>query len=129
MNHLEEADRIDKAIKDAQIRLKSIETNLEQIDKEINILAPRKIELETNLEFHKKSGTIPIAHEYKKSKAELSKVKGRLIFITSERKKTYDACKQVGEVIDKLKRDQTELLRKSEDNVLRVVFGGKSGKR
>jgi hypothetical protein len=50
-----ELDKLTKAIADADIRLKSIQTNIENIDKEISVLSPRKIELEQNLDFHKRS--------------------------------------------------------------------------
>jgi len=129
MSKIEELDKLDKAIKDADIRLKSIQAAIEGIDKEISVLAPRKSELEKNLEFHKKSGTVPLAHEYKKSKAEFTKIKVRLNLITSDRLKAIDACKQVEEIIDKFKRDHMELLRTSEDNVLRVLFGARRGKK
>ena len=100
MNKLDEIDKLDKALKDADIRLKSIQAAIEGIDKEVSVLAPRKSELEKNLEFHKKSGTVPLAHEYKKSKAEFTKIKTRLNSITSDRLKAIDACKQVEEIID-----------------------------
>ena len=129
MSKLDEIDRLDKALKDADIRLKSIQAAIEGIDKEISVLSPRKSELEKNLEFHKKSGTIPLAHEYKKSKAEFIKISARLSLIASDRLKAIDACKQVEEIIDKFKRDHMELLRTSGDNVLRVLFGARRGKR
>lgn len=129
MSKIEELDKLDRAIKDADMRLKSIQTNIEQIDKEIAVLSPRKTELEQNIEFHKKANTVPIAHEYKKSKAELSKTKARLILITSDRKKAAQAVKDIEEIIEKFKRDHAELMRTSENNVLRVMFGAKRGKR
>lgn len=86
VSKIDQLDQLDKAIKDSHIKYKSIETNIEQIDKEIAVLAPRKTELEQNIEFHKSAGTVPIAHEYKKAKAELSKVIARLIFITADQK-------------------------------------------
>lgn len=129
MSKIEELDKLDRAIKDAEIRLKSIESNIEQIDKEIAVLSPRKTELEQNIEFHKKANTVPIAHEYKKSKSELSKTKARLILITSDRKKAAQAVKDIQEIIEKFKRDYAELLKTSENNVLKVMFGAKRGKR
>ena len=129
MNRLEEADKLDRAIKDAEISLKSIQVNIEQIDKEISVLSPRKNELEQNIEFHKKSGTIPIAHEYKKAKTELSKTTARLLIITSDRRKAAQACKDIGLVIEKFKKDHQKLLDVGGNNVLRVLFGGERGKK
>ena len=128
MGKLEELDAIERALKDSEIKLKSIQGAIENIDKEIAVLAPKKLELEQNLEFHKKSETIPIAHEYKKAKAELIKVRTRLNIITSDKNKAVDACNQVQEIMDKFRRDQAELLKTNENNVLRPTFGGKHGK-
>ena len=127
MSKIDQLDKLDRAIKDAEIRLKSIRTAIEQLDHEINVLNPRKNELEQNIQFHKKAETIPLAHEYKKAKAELSKTKARLILITSDRKKASQACDDIEEIIEKFKRDHTELLKTSENNVLKPVFGGKRG--
>jgi chromosome segregation ATPase len=129
MSKVEELDKLDKAIKDADLRLKSIQNNIEQIDKEIAVLSPRKNDLEHNIEFHKKKDTVPLAQEYKKSKAELSKIKARLILINSDRKRASDACEQIKEIIEKFRRDQFELMKTNDNNVLRVIFGGNRGKR
>ena len=125
---MDELDKIKKAIDDAQIRFKSIESAIEQIDKEIAILAPRKLELETNIEFHKKENTIPIVNEHRKTKAELSKTTARLILIMSDRRKAAQVCSDVQNIIEKMKKDHAELLRNSENNVLRGRFGAKRGK-
>ena len=129
MSKIEELDKLDKAIKDAEIRLKSIQNGVEQIDKEIAVLDPRRNELEQNLEFHKQSGTVPIATEYRKVKAELTKTIARLILIKHDQKKAVQACRDIEDIIDKFKRDHMELLKTSENNVLRVLFGGSRGKR
>ena len=129
MGLMDELDRLDKAIKNSDISLKAILINIEKIDNEIAILAPRKLELQQNIEFHKKSGTIPIAHEFKNARTELSKTTARLILLTSDRKKSYQACKDIEEIMEKFKRDHIKLLKTSENNVLRVLFGVKRGKK
>lgn len=129
MNKMEELDKLDRAIKDADIRLKSIQANIEKIDKEISVLSPRKLELEQNIEFHKKAGTIPIAHEYKSAKAELSKTTARLILITADRKKSKEACEQIENIIEKFKKDHEDLSLIGQNNVLRILFGAKRGKK
>jgi chromosome segregation ATPase len=125
----DELDKLDKAIKNAEISLKSIKTTIEQLGKEIAILAPRKNELEQNLEFHKKAEIVPIAHEYKKAKSELSKTKNRLAMITSDQKKAMEACKDIEEIIAKFRSDYIKLIKTSENNILTPNFGGSRGKR
>jgi predicted nucleic acid-binding Zn-ribbon protein len=128
VNKIAELDKLTKAIADAEIHLKSIQMNIEGVDKEIAVLSPRKTELEQNLSFHKQANTVPIAHEYKKAKTELAQVKTRLNAITSDRTKAIQACTDIELIIDKFKRNHYELLKTSENNILRVIFGGKRGK-
>lgn len=127
MSKIQELEHLERSIKDSENSLKSIICNIELLDKEISVLTPRKAELERNIEFHKKSGTVPIAQEYKKTKAELSKTTARLILINSDRKKADEAAKDVVFIIEKLKKDHANLLKTSENNVLRPSFGGKCG--
>lgn len=129
MSKIEQLDKLDREIKNAEISLKSIRLNVEQIDKEISVLSPRKNELEQNIEFHKKADTVPIAHEYKKVKAELAKIKARLILISSDQKRAIQACKDIEQVIDRFKREHLELIKTSENNVLKPIFGGKRGQK
>ena len=125
----EELDKLQRAIRDSEISLKSVESNIEQLDREINALTPRKAELQRNLDFHKRSETIPIAHEYKKTKSELSKVKARLSMITLDRNRASQAVKDIAVIIEKFKKNYEDLLKTSENNVLRVLFGASRGKK
>lgn len=129
MNKIQELDKLDRAIKDAEIRLKSIRTSIDQIDKEIAILQPHINELEQNIGFLKKKETIPIAQEYRKAKTELTKTKVRLSAITSDRLKADDACCQIEEIIQKFKKDHARLIITSDDNILEGKFGVRRGKR
>lgn len=128
MNKNEQLDKIDRTIKDLEIRLSGIRTSLGQIENELSVLSPKKTELEQNLRFQKKEGTIPIAHEYKKIKIEFSRVSARLILITTEQKKATNVLAQIETHITKLKNDQIKLIKSFENNVLQVTFGGNRGK-
>ena len=127
MSKIEQLDKLSKAIADADIRLKSIQMNIEKIQAEVSVLSPKKTELKQNIEFHKKEGTIPLAHEFKKARAELSKTTARLILLMSDLKKSQEACQQIAEIIEKFKNDHEALLKTSENNVLRPKFGANRG--
>ena len=127
MSKIEQLDKLSKAIADADIRLKSIQMNIEKIQAEVSVLSPKKNELKQNIDFHKKEGTIPLAHEFKKARAELSKTTARLILLTSDLKKSQEACQQIAEIIEKFKNDHAALLKTSENNVLRPKFGANHG--
>ena len=124
-----ELDKLTRALKDADISLFSVKARIEQLDKEIAILAPRKNELEQNIEFLKKQDTIPLAQEFKKSKAELAKTSSRLNIIRSERVKVFQASLDIEAAIAKFKRDHANLIIGSENNILKIDFGGNRGKR
>jgi chromosome segregation ATPase len=127
VSKIEQLDKLSKAIADADIRLKSIQMNIEKIQAEVSVLSPKKTELKQNIEFHKKEGTIPLAHEFKKARAELSKTTARLILLMSDLKKSQEACQQIAEIIEKFKNDHEALLKTSENNVLRPKFGANRG--
>jgi chromosome segregation ATPase len=129
MSKLIQLDQLDRAIKDAEFRLKSVQDNIEKIYKEINTLEPRKTELENNLKFHKQSNTIPLAHEYRKAKIELNQVKSRLNLINLDQKRAIQACIDIEAIIEKFKRDRDQLLKTSDNNILRPRFGSTRGKK
>ena len=128
MSRNEELDKIDRTIKDLEIRLSAIKNSVGQIEKELSVLNPKKLELEQNIRFQKKMGTVPIAHEYKKAKAELSRNTARLILIASEQAKATAVVKQIEQMIDKLRKDYYNLVVDSQNNVIQVKFGGDRGK-
>lgn len=125
----DELEQLDKAIKNAEISQKSIQANIDKLSKEINTLTQLKDELEENLKFHKRDGIVPLAHEYGKTKKELTKVTNRLNLITSDYKKSVRAIKDVQEIVVKFKRDHIKLLNSSENNVVYGLFGVKRGKK
>ncbi len=129
MTLIQELDLLNRAIKDNDIRLYSIKAGIDQLDKEIAVLTPRKKELEQNLEFLKKQETIPLAQEFKKTKAELSKTVSRLNTITADRAKAHQAALTAEQIIAKFKRDHANLVISSENNILKGNFGGRRGKK
>lgn len=129
MTKTEELDQLNKAIKDAETSQKSIQTNIDQITKEISQLTQQKTELEENLEFHKRAGIIPIAHEYGKTKKELTKVVNRLGILAEDHKKTIHGLNSIQEILVKLKRDYVKVLNSNENNVVHGLFGANRGKK
>lgn len=127
MGFIEEKDKLERALGDAEISLKSILLNIEKIDSEIATLVQRKNELIQNIEFHKKEETIPLVQEHRKAKEELSRVTARLILLSGDRNKSHSAIKTTEIIIEKFKKDHMELLKSSENNILRPNFGARRG--
>lgn len=127
MGNLQEIDKLDRAMKDAEIRLKSIRHNLEKIDHEITVLEPLQKELEENIEFLKRTGTIPMAQEFRKTKQELAKTKARLGLLLVDRPKVSNACDEVESIIHKFRKDIQDLILSDDKKVLKFQRGNKNG--
>lgn len=129
MTKTQEINKIDGLIKDALVSLNNIRTLIDQIDKEVALLSPNRIILEQNIEFLKKQETIPLAHEYRKIKQELSNTKKRLEFIITDRDNKNKACSDIENIIEQYKKKRAILIISGANNILRVNFGGRNGKR
>lgn len=123
MSNLIELDKIDRLIKDSEIRLKSIELSVQKIDHEISVLIPLQNQLEQNLQYLKSSNAVPIAQEYKRAKQELTKTKTRIAMISSDRSKAQDAVREVIRAIAEMKRQYMKLINLSTNNVIQGKFG------
>lgn len=127
MSKIEQLDKLEKTLKDAEIHLKSIESTMEKIDKELVALGARKNELENNIAFHKKQSTIPLVNEHRKSKTELSKITTRFNLVTADKLAAIRALAGTKEVIEKFKKAYSEIY--NQNNVVPGIFGAKNEKK
>lgn len=125
MGKTEELAKLDRAIKDCEIRLKNFEVNINVIKKEINILESAETQLEENISYLKKNKKIALAVEYKKAKEDLKKTKVRILQLKSDvaiNQRVYDdlevALKKNKEAYDKLSKQ-------NDNNVVQGKFGRK----
>lgn len=121
----DELIKLDRLIKDSTIRVETFKTQIETIQKEINILASLEKELETNITYLKKNKTIALATEYKKSKEDLKKTKTRLLHLKSDKAMHEKAIIGVEDILDKNKKLYEKLSKESENNVISGKFGKK----
>lgn len=77
--------KLDRAIKDAEIRIRTFQTSIGALDKEIESLTQLESTLEENIKNLKAQRIIAIAQEYKKAKEELKKVKSRIVLLSNDR--------------------------------------------
>ena len=127
MSNLQELDKLDRAIKDAEFRLKSIEANIVKVEHEINVLIPFQQQLELNIDFLKKSEVIPIALEFKKARQELTRTKARIGALNSDLSRSSQACSEIVKIIEKFRKDFKKLSEVSSNNILKGKFGGRNG--
>jgi len=124
VGRLEDLAKLDRAVKDAEIRLHTVHSSIVGLDKELDTLSNLEDTLEENLKCLKNSSTIPIASEYKKAKEDLKKTRLRATALQNDRAHYHKAKAEVEASVAKIK-EEIEKLKKGDDNVLHANFGRK----
>lgn len=127
MNRKEELEYADRAIKDAEQRLRSVKNSLDAVEKEFDTLTNLKKELEANVKFLKKKNIIALAAEFKKAKEDLAKTKSRLSLISKDRDNIRKIFHDMELAIYNAKQAYNERLQEIDNNVIRGNFGRKNG--
>jgi chromosome segregation ATPase len=117
-------EKIDRNIKDSEIRLKTFEVNIGTLKKEIDFLVQLEEQLESNISFLKKIKIVTLAEEYKKAKEDLKKTKIRITQLKSDRMINEKAHRELGLLLEKNKELYDKLAQQNENNVLQGKFGG-----
>lgn len=120
-----ELEKLDRSIKDGEIRLRTAKTNIEALDKEIDSLSSLEIQLEENVKCLKKNNVVAIATEFKKAKEDLAKTKARLIALKNDRELFKKSAKDIETFTNKAKEDIEKLQKTGDNNVLRGKFSRK----
>lgn len=120
-----ELEKLDRAVRDGEIRLQTVNVNINSLTKEIDQLENLENQLEENLKCLKKKSIIAIATEFKKAKEDLKKTKTRLISLKNDRENFKKAANDVEAVMKKAKEDMENLKKNGDSNVLHGTFGRK----
>ena len=120
-----ELEKLDRAIRDGEIRLHTVNVNIGSLTKEIDTLDQLEIQLEENLKCLKKKNIIAIATEFKKAKEDLAKTRARLISLKNDRANFTKAAEDVQAVMKKAKEDIDKMKKNGDSNVLHATFGKK----
>ena len=123
MSKAEDILKLEREVKNGEIRFLTVKANIEMLDKEVGSLTTLQGQLEENLACLKKKNIIAIATEFKKVKEELVKIKARSIIVRNDRETFRKAAKQAEEAIAKAK----EALEKAQSNS--NVLHGRFNKR
>jgi chromosome segregation ATPase len=126
MNKKVELEIADRAIKDAEIRLRTIKLHLEALEKEIDALSALEAQLEENFKYLKKNKVIALASEFKRTKEELRKVKSFLVMRRNDGDAHRKACKAAVDYLGFCKEKYDQLIKRGENNVVQGTFGRKS---
>jgi hypothetical protein len=125
VNILMELEKADRLVKDADVKLRTINTALEGVNREIQQLVAVEVQLEENLQFLKKKNIIALAQEYKKGKEDLMKTKNRLSMLRIDHSNISRAQVDCEAYLQKAKQSYAKLL-KGDNNVVRGKFGRKT---
>lgn len=125
MSRQTDLEKIDRNIKDTEVRLKTFKVNIETIQKELDFLAKLESQLEENITYLKKVKIITLATEFRKAKEDLKKTKTRLVQLKSDRTINEKAHKELGYMLEKNKEAYDRLAQQNENNVLQGKFGRK----
>ena len=115
--------KLDRAIKDAEITIRTFKINAETIQKEIYFLLDSEKQLEENIKYLKNVKIIALAAEYRKAKENLKKTKTRLLQLKADKSNIDRVCKDMDIFLQKNKEAYDKLGKQNENNVLHGKFG------
>ena len=118
-------EKLDRVLKDGEVRLHTIKMNVEVIEREIAKLLDLESNLVDNIECLKLKRIVAIASEFKRAKEDLKKTRARLIELKNDREKCKKQNMEALRMID-MARGQIEKL-SGDNNVVRGNFGKKHG--
>ena len=125
MGRQADLEKLDRTIKDGEIRLRTVRINIDILNREIAQLDELELTLLQNIQCLKEQKVIAIATEYKKAKEDLAKTKTKRISISNDRENFKKAVNEV-ELVMKKAKEEIEAINKEGDNVLYAEFGRKA---
>ncbi len=118
-------ERLDRAIKDGMIRICTVKSNIDLLDKDIETLIQLESTLVENLKCLKEKNIIAMASEFRKAKEDLGKTRIRLTVQQNEREDYRKALANVTQVVEESKEAIEKIKKSGENNVLHGNFGKK----
>lgn len=122
-----ELEKLDRMIKDANIRSGTVRMNIEVLDREIGTLDRAEIAFEENIQFLKKEKIVTMADKFKEAREELKRIRIRLITLKNERADYTKALDNVNQVIQQSLEAIEKIKRNGDNNVLLGKFGKADG--
>ena len=123
MSRAVDIQKLDRNIKDCEIRLKTFSTNIDTLQKELDFLLNLEQQLENNISFLKKIKIVTLAEEYKKAKEDLKRTKTKLTQLKSDKMINEKAHKELEHLLQKNREAYDKLVREDQNNVISGKFG------
>lgn len=127
MGRTDELSKIDRSIKDADIRIKTVQMNLDALGKEIAKVMELERILRENVKYLKTQKIIAIAQEFKKAKEDLKKTQSRLMILKNDQERFKKSLKDAENFIKQARKDYEKIQEMGENNVLNFKSRKKNG--
>ena len=127
MGKTEDIAKLDRTVKDTEIRITTVLANVDALVKEINTLYNKEQELEENVKCLKKNRIIAIAQEFKKSKEELERIRARIIMLNNDKEHFLKSSENMRTFIQDTQKQLEKLQNSSDNNVLQFNRGNRNG--
>jgi len=125
VSHTEDLKKLDRVIRDSEIRIRTLQTQIGVIEKELlNVVALQQV-LEENVKCLKTNKIIAVANEYKKVKEELKRVKHRIETLNYDKTHFSGVLKEVESLLKKASADFEKMKNTGNENVLPLKPGKK----
>ncbi len=127
MGKQEELVKLDRIVKDLEIRAKTFTSGIDTLQKEISFLLNIEKQLEENLAYLKNEKIVALAKHYKNAKENLKRTRERIYLLNKDKDNSEKAYLDVNKLLTKNKETYDKLSKQSENNVLQGKFGKKRG--
>jgi chromosome segregation ATPase len=122
-------DAAERAFKDAQDRAESLQTNLNRIDRDIDLLIHVKKGLDENLSILKRRQIITVAIEYRKVKEDINKANTNLTTSRINRNNIEHSLAQANKFVVECRDKYLSAMENHKPKVIEVDFGRNSGRQ
>jgi predicted nucleic acid-binding Zn-ribbon protein len=127
VSRVDELAKLEKSIKEAEVRLRAIQINMDAMDVEIRKISAIECTLIENVKILKAQQIIALAQEYKKAKEELRRVQLRLVVFRNDKEQLNKALSDVNNYLQVQRFHIQKILKEGENNVLK--FRRRDGKK
>lgn len=125
MSKNEEFERLDRTLKDTEVRIRTTQSHIYSLDRELASLMSIEITLKENIKCLKTKQIVAIVQEFKKSKEELKRAQSRIQVLKTDKSVFIKDIKNLETILETTKAGLGKL--QELNNVLTFTGGKKDG--
>lgn len=127
MGKTEDLAKLDRSVKDTEIRIRTVQTNIAGITKDIHNLTVLEKTLADNIVCLKKQQIVALAQEFKKVRDELHRTRFKITMLINNREDLSKAEDDMKNFLIYSRKELEKLKNSIDNNVIQVNFGRKNG--